>query len=411
MDAHSMTPRRLDVDAVVRSWAAAGSPLDGMSRRAIVAALAHELARPEVPAPGWTDALYDFDTDLPLNLEDGRRLRTVLHEALVADAPAVEAVELQHRVGVLVDDLMAAAAAHRVEALEKAALLDPLTGLRNRRAAAMVFEAALGHARRHGQPVAVAVADMDGLKRINDTQGHAAGDEALRQFAAALTSNLRAGDAAFRFGGDEFVVIAPDSRAAELEQLFIRVGQVGPRFSVGFAEAPADSDDPASLLALADQRLYATRRGVVPLQGSPTLGPLQAGLVALGGTAAAALLAEVIRRLADVEVAGAAVPIWRAALLVAPLAALLRAYTLGTATIREAVLRSATLAGIALLGLVAALTPLLADDADEDAGPAAPRPSSATTFTTDTATAPRPTSSSATTPPALLPTAQPGARP
>ena len=416
MDAQSVTRLRVDVDAIVSAWAAAGSPLDAVSRRAVVAALAHELTRREVPAPGWTSALYDFDADLPLDLQDGRRLRTVLHDELLANLAAGEAVELQHRVGVLVDDLIAAAAAHRVAALEKAALLDPLTGLRNRRAAATMFEAALAHARRHGQPVAIAVADMDGLKRINDTQGHAAGDEALRQFAAVLTSNLRAGDAAFRFGGDEFVVVAPDSRAANLEQLFTRVRGAGPAFSVGFAEAPADSDDPASLLALADQRLYAARRGLLPLPVGPTLGPVEAGLMALGGTAAAASLAEVIRRLADVPIEGTALPIWRAALLLAPLAAMVRTYTLGAATVREALVRSATLAGIALLGLVAALTPLLTNDTDAGDAPTPPPTSSATTLTTvpSTTAAPttaRQTSTTGTPAPPLVPTTQPEARP
>lgn len=405
MDAQIVAGTRLDVDAVVRSWAAAGSVLDPVSRRAVVAALAHELSRSGLSAPTWTDALYDFDANLPLVLADGRRLRTVLHDAVPADLPAKEAMERKHRIDVLVDDLIAAAAAHQVDRLEQAALLDPLTGLRNRRAASVVFDAALAHARRHGQPVAVAVADLDGLKRINDTQGHAAGDEALRQFATALGANLRAGDSAFRFGGDEFVVVAPDSRATELEQLFHRVRQSGPQFSVGFAEAPVDCEDAAGLLALADQRLYAARRGLATPPATRTIDSLEAGLAALALTAVAAAAAEGIRGLADVDVSGATLLAWRGVLVGAPLLAMLRACTAGPATVRDAWLRAATLAGIALLALVAALTPLVANDTAADVDRTSSRTNAATTTIT------RATTVTLATPSTLLPTAQAGELP
>lgn len=88
--------------------------------------------------------------------------------------------------------------------LRRSALLDSLTGLGNRRA----FDAALDHAWASSRDdLAVVLLDLDGLKGVNDRQGHAAGDELLRVFADALRTRLGPGETAFRLGGDEYVVL------------------------------------------------------------------------------------------------------------------------------------------------------------------------------------------------------------
>jgi diguanylate cyclase (GGDEF)-like protein len=158
--------------------------------------------------------------------------------------------------------LFSDAAERRLAWLEASVLVDPLTGLGNRRAAEQAFEAALASSRRHDAPVAVALVDIDGLKAINDAHGHAAGDDALLAFADALRQSMRAGDSAYRFGGDEFVVLSPGGTAAELARLFDRVRIAAPAFTVGVAQAPADGTTERVLIAVADQRMYAVRRRV-----------------------------------------------------------------------------------------------------------------------------------------------------
>jgi diguanylate cyclase (GGDEF)-like protein len=93
------------------------------------------------------------------------------------------------------------------ELLVVQAATDPLTGLANRRA----LEAAIADLSTHEETTGVVVVDLDGLKTINDTCGHAVGDEALRRTAAAIRSVVRPADLVARLGGDEFVIVLPNS--------------------------------------------------------------------------------------------------------------------------------------------------------------------------------------------------------
>lgn len=147
-----------------------------------------------------------------------------------------------------------------LERLALAAFVDPLTGLRNRRGLDRDLEQALALARRGERPLTVVVGDLDGLKEINDREGHAAGDRALRALGVALESALRAGDAAYRIGGDEFLLVLADTGAAEADAVVARVRTTAPAFSCGQATFPADGEDGTSLMELADQRLLSGRR-------------------------------------------------------------------------------------------------------------------------------------------------------
>ncbi|MBL8346591.1 MAG: diguanylate cyclase [Rubrivivax sp.] len=150
--------------------------------------------------------------------------------------------------------------------LREQAMHDPLTGLLNRRALLERY----GHETREaGVRLALVVLDLDHFKRINDTHGHPAGDAVLRDFAAALRSGLRAGDALFRLGGEEFALLLPGASAAQaaarvegLRTIVGRwhLGQLGEAvtFSAGVAvggEGPLES-----LLAAADEALYLAKR-------------------------------------------------------------------------------------------------------------------------------------------------------
>ncbi len=105
------------------------------------------------------------------------------------------------------------------ETNRRLAVLDPLTGALNRRALTAALEHEIQRARRTGQPVALLMVDVDHFKRINDAHGHLAGDAVLRHLVEVIKERLRAPDVLARFGGEEFVVLAPDTDAAGAVQL------------------------------------------------------------------------------------------------------------------------------------------------------------------------------------------------
>jgi diguanylate cyclase (GGDEF)-like protein len=144
---------------------------------------------------------------------------------------------------------------------------DPLTGLPNKRAFHDRIDAELRRAAREYYPVAVVVMDLDRFKQINDTWGHAVGDEALVKLSEHITAELRAGDIAGRMGGDEFTIalVRADSHSAErvLGRLrdalaSVTVGPAGERlnFSAGIAEFPRHARTRDELLQCADAALY-----------------------------------------------------------------------------------------------------------------------------------------------------------
>jgi diguanylate cyclase (GGDEF)-like protein len=150
---------------------------------------------------------------------------------------------------------------HRVEELVRT---DALTGVLSRRELESRLASERLRAERSGRPLAVLALDVDRFKQINDIQGHAAGDEALRALGAALRASVRAGDHVGRTGGDEFLVVLPAATAADAAAIAIRMGntaaQAGVSISVGGAAWPDDAPSPADLLSLADARLYEAKR-------------------------------------------------------------------------------------------------------------------------------------------------------
>ncbi|MBP2310945.1 diguanylate cyclase [Azospirillum soli] len=92
---------------------------------------------------------------------------------------------------------------------------DPLTGAANRRFFLERAQEEIARSRRYGHPLSVLMTDIDHFKRINDTHGHAAGDEALKRFANLLRDDLRPSDLIGRYGGEEFVVLLPETELAD----------------------------------------------------------------------------------------------------------------------------------------------------------------------------------------------------
>jgi diguanylate cyclase (GGDEF)-like protein len=103
------------------------------------------------------------------------------------------------------------------------ARLDPLTGMSNRRAFDETLDEQIDFARATGQPLSVLLADIDGFKQINDDHGHVSGDSCLRQVARAIQVSVRATDACFRWGGDEFAVVLPNADAVRAGELCERI--------------------------------------------------------------------------------------------------------------------------------------------------------------------------------------------
>ena len=150
--------------------------------------------------------------------------------------------------------------------LEADARADSLTGCANRRALEEDLPRAVAEAHRSGLDLSVAVVDLDGLKAINDTRGHHAGDLAIQKLVTTLRASLRETDRLYRFGGDEFVVIAPFTSSEGANRIMRRAVESGaPRFTWGVASLLASpgafaGDPAAALIERADSDMYDRRR-------------------------------------------------------------------------------------------------------------------------------------------------------
>ena len=154
------------------------------------------------------------------------------------------------------------------DALRRVASTDALTGLLNRRRFAEIAEHELARSRRTGHPLTLALGDVDFFKRINDCHGHAAGDHVLQTVANLLQGALRDYDSVARWGGEEFVVLLPDTDASRAQAIVERLRQTiadsHPSFegalipvtiTLGVAQF-ADDDNWHAVVARADEALY-----------------------------------------------------------------------------------------------------------------------------------------------------------
>jgi len=150
----------------------------------------------------------------------------------------------------------------------KMALLDPLTGLFNRRYIEQRLEDEITRSQRHGRALSAILFDLDEFKQVNDTYGHAAGDSLLRAFAERLSKATRGSDASARYGGDEFLVVLPECRPENVQHVLkrltgIRVEIGGHSLPIAFSAGWADliaGETARELLTRADAALYANKR-------------------------------------------------------------------------------------------------------------------------------------------------------
>ncbi|WP_234383760.1 sensor domain-containing diguanylate cyclase [Paracidovorax avenae] len=156
--------------------------------------------------------------------------------------------------------------------LQEQAMRDPLTGLYNRRHLDATLAARIAQCGAQGLPLSLLMIDIDHFKRVNDTHGHAAGDAMLQALAQLLQRHVRVQDLACRHGGEEFVLLLPETplaiareRAEALRQAFealqVRHGPdaLSTTLSCGVSAFPEHADEPHALLARADEALYSAK--------------------------------------------------------------------------------------------------------------------------------------------------------
>ena len=154
----------------------------------------------------------------------------------------------------------------RSEWFERMAHTDPLTGLANQRTFARILELELARAARQGSELSLAIFDVDGLTGVNDQLGHEAGDDVLRSVASVLAESVRLVDTVARYGGDEFVLIAPGAAGATVARRVLDGVQSLPAtgdrqvtVSAGVARFPADGTTADELLGAAQGALEVAR--------------------------------------------------------------------------------------------------------------------------------------------------------
>jgi diguanylate cyclase (GGDEF)-like protein len=151
---------------------------------------------------------------------------------------------------------------------------DPLTGLANRGKALAEFQNRFGLSLRYDRPLSVVMCDLDHFKRINDTYGHGAGDFVLQGFGERVRANLREADLAGRIGGEEFLVVLPETdlgggrqfaerlrKAVAAQAVKLPTGPLEVTCSMGVAERLGSDMEPGQLLARADAALYLAKTG------------------------------------------------------------------------------------------------------------------------------------------------------
>jgi two-component system cell cycle response regulator len=197
----------------------------------------------------------------PVHALDGMRrgIQDYLVEPL-ADGEVLTRVEAAARTKELREELVAQGA--RLESLLRE---DALTGLSNRRAVLTQLAGMVSAARRHGHPLSIAILDLDHFKRINDSYGHKVGDDVLVAAAHAMGTHLRAEDQLGRLGGEEFLVLLPDTdseaagHVAEKLRAEVATAPTSVPVTVSIGVATWDGEAPEDLLHRADEALYAAK--------------------------------------------------------------------------------------------------------------------------------------------------------
>jgi diguanylate cyclase (GGDEF)-like protein len=230
----------------------------------------HPLFEDKAKGPnGWKGAIVG----LPLMVRD--RVVGVMNVAY--RKPQEFSEETLRSLGLLADQAALAIVNVRLhDVVRQQARTDPLTGLANRRAFDERLDEEIRRSSRYEHPFSLFMMDLDDFKRINDTYGHPTGDQALRALGECFTKNVRDTDCIARYGGDEFVMILPETGKPHAERIARKLIQTVENYpfswkseedalpltlTVGIACYPSNADTAKDLMAFADQQLYKEKEG------------------------------------------------------------------------------------------------------------------------------------------------------
>jgi diguanylate cyclase (GGDEF)-like protein len=219
------------------------------------------------------------DRELEMIFRDLAALRSSVNDVVRRRADELsqgQLIELQAGLTAKLDELFSVKIERLIErralAMAEQAERDPITMLPNRAAFDRRLGDEIARAQRYGRELSVVLFDVDRFKSVNDEFGHPAGDQALRQVARILKSSLRQSDAVFRYGGDEFAAICPETSGEAMARALRRLesnvcawrieSNLSEHLGVswGTASLPADAMDEIELVRIADERLYACKR-------------------------------------------------------------------------------------------------------------------------------------------------------
>jgi diguanylate cyclase (GGDEF)-like protein len=187
-----------------------------------------------------------------------------------------ELFELQSRMHAELDEFAQLAIKvlieQRTQSLAELAHRDSLTTLLNRAAFDRRLRDEVERARRYQRELSLVLFDIDHFKSVNDRFGHPTGDRVLLKVASILESSLRQSDAAFRYGGDEFAAVCPETSGDSMSRVLGRIEtsvrycclEAQPAYHIGIswgvASFPVDAQDPSELIYVADERLYDCKK-------------------------------------------------------------------------------------------------------------------------------------------------------
>lgn len=223
------------------------------------------------------------DEEVETIFREGAAIRLATNDALrhyVERMSKEELIEFQSVLSAQLDELLSAKISNLVERRSLACVeqseCDPVTTLPNRAAFNRRLRSEIERARRYHRELSVGLFDIDRFKSVNDRFGHPAGDRILAEVADILKSSLRQSDAVFRYGGDEFAAVCPETsgdamayalRRLESSMIALRSesrlrGHLAERLDIswGVASFPVDAAEEDELIRIADDRLYACKR-------------------------------------------------------------------------------------------------------------------------------------------------------
>jgi diguanylate cyclase (GGDEF)-like protein/PAS domain S-box-containing protein len=269
----------VDTDLRIQYWNKAAEELSGYSRNEVIQRRCSENILNHVDMNGTqlcnngcplAQTLIDGqsrETDVFLHHKEGFRIPIQIHVAPVYDEKGI----IIGAVESFSDNTEKMASLQLVEELQREAFLDPLTGLANRRYLMESIESILSEVKRYGWSFGLMILDLDHFKAVNDTYGHATGDEMLRTVTTTLARSMRASDLVGRYGGEEFIVLVRNVTSNQLLAIANKIkalvsttrvhhGQeiLSVTVSIGGALArPHDSSQ--ALLGRADALLYESK--------------------------------------------------------------------------------------------------------------------------------------------------------